>query len=120
MVSDVPLKKSPSADWYYHHPEYRYNCAQAIVTHYNCPQTEIDNMRAMGSGKAPKGYCGALYGAIHLLAEKPEAIEAFIDKFAQKTGSPYCRQIRKKRQVNCRQCVQIADKNLKDIFYPIS
>src|SRR5690554_3887353 len=118
MVQNVSINEEKSeAAWYYHHPAYGYNCAQAMVHHFGGSTKEIKSMQTMGGGQAPNGYCGALHAALYLLKEKPEAQQKIINDFAEKTGSPYCRQIRKEKQVTCRECVRIADRNLKILRY---
>lgn len=115
MVPDVFVdKKADNAAWYYHHPHYRYNCAQAMVKHFGGSEADISKMKKMGSGRAPEGYCGALQGALFLLRDNQETHKEIIETFAQKTGSPFCRKIRKAGNTSCRQCVEIADSILKE------
>jgi hypothetical protein len=117
MVRNVSVKnKFEKASDYYHHSEYRYNCAQAMVCHYGGSEDEISEMKAMGSGRAPNGYCGALQGALFLLGKHSFPKDAYIKTFAQQAGSPFCRQIRKQKQISCRQCVEIADKTLSSFL----
>ncbi|WP_010663281.1 C-GCAxxG-C-C family (seleno)protein [Marinilabilia salmonicolor] len=120
MVRDVSVKaKSRNAAWYYHHPDYGYNCAQAMVKHFGGSEEEIQSMRKMGSGRAPEGHCGALHGALYLLKKYPEAWDELIEKFSQQTGSPFCRSIRKENKASCRRCVEIADDVLLKIKKPL-
>jgi len=117
MVRNVFVKKEfTNAAGYYHHPDYRYNCAQAMVCHYRGSENDISVMKAMGSGRAPQGYCGALHGALVLLDKYSLSKDPYIDAFVKETGSPFCWQIRKKRQVTCRQCIEIADKTLSSFL----
>ena len=116
MVRDVSVEAKPcNAAWYYHHPEYGYNCAQAMVKNFGGSGEEILAMKKMGSGRAPEGHCGALHGAIYLLRDHPEASNELIEKFSQQTGSPFCRNIRKINKASCRRCVEIADEVLQKI-----
>lgn len=108
--------KFEKASDYYHHPDYRYNCAQAMVCHYGGSEGEISEMKAMGSGRAPEGFCGALQGALFLLDKQSLPKDTYIKTFSQQAGSPYCRQIRKQKQISCRQCVEIADKTLSSFL----
>lgn len=114
MVRDVSIDiQAKNAAWYYHHPEYGYNCAQAMVKHFGGSEEDISRMKKMGSGRAPEGHCGALHGALFLLGDNQKAQKELTKKFAQQTGSPYCRAIRKINKTSCRQCVEIADCLLK-------
>ncbi|MDN5291295.1 MAG: hypothetical protein PWQ06_1534 [Anaerophaga sp.] len=62
MVYNIPVNEElKEAACYYHHPYYQYNCAQSIVYHYNGSGDKVTCMKAMGSGRTPKGYCGALH-----------------------------------------------------------
>ncbi len=116
MVPDVFVdNKADNAAWYYHHPHYGYNCAQAIVKHFGGSDEDISEMRKMGSGRAPDGQCGALYGALFMTGNNPEASKMIIEEFAQKAGSPFCRVIRKAGITSCRQCVEIANSILTEI-----
>ncbi|WP_291857262.1 hypothetical protein [Marinilabilia sp.] len=116
MVRDVSIDIQPdNAAWYYHHPKYRYNCAQAMVKHFGGSEADISGMKKMGSGRAPEGHCGALHGALFLLSDNQDTHKEMTEKFAQQTGSPFCRDIRKINKVSCQQCVEIADSLLKKI-----
>ncbi|MGQ1890756.1 C-GCAxxG-C-C family (seleno)protein [Thermophagus sp. OGC60D27] len=106
------------AAWYFNHPDYGDNCAQAILRHYGKSKEEIEYMKTMGVGHAPDGYCGALYGAMYILKDNPEAQQKVIDAFVQETGSPRCREIKKHHKVPCRKCVQIADNAVKNLIEP--
>ncbi len=116
MVRDVSINIQPdNAAWYYHHPKYGYNCAQAMVKHFGGSEEDISRMKKMGSGRAPAGHCGALHGALFLLDDNQKIQKEMTEKFAQQTGSPFCRNIRKINRTTCQQCVEIADFLLKKI-----
>jgi hypothetical protein len=113
MVRDVSIDFQPdNAAWYYHHPHYGYNCAQAIVKHFGDSYADISKMSQMGSGRAPEGHCGVLHGALYLLGNEQGACKEMTKKFAQQADSPLCRKIRKINTPTCQQCVKIADKLL--------
>ena len=58
-------------------PPYMYNCAQTICAAFGRDDL-LDAMKACGGGKAPEGTCGALYGAMMVAPDKPDALlEAF-------------------------------------------
>jgi hypothetical protein len=116
MVRDVSIGAKPdNATWYYHHPEYGYNCAQAMVKHFGGSEKDISEMRVMGSGRAPESHCGALHGALFIMKEEQEVCKEIIKKFTQKAGSPFCRTIRKAGTTSCHRCVEIADSVVKEI-----
>ena len=119
MEKNISLNKDRhDAAWYFNNPDYGDNCAQAIVRHYGKTQEEIEQMATMGVGNAPNGYCGALYGALYILKNNPEAQQKVIEAFVQQTGSPRCREIKRHSKIPCRKCVQIADNALKNLIKP--
>ncbi len=102
----------------FHHPEYRHNCAQAIVnkwhSHFNVPPTVIADMKACGGGRAPEGLCGALYGGLHLLQSEEEK-EKLIDGFCKAAGQTNCRALKAEKRTSCEQCVDIADSLIEKV-----
>lgn len=118
MVRNVSVTPKGAA-YYYHHPKFKFNCAQSIVYHYGGNSDEVALMSKMGTGKAPQGYCGALHGALFLLRNNKKIQEKIIHDFAHLAGSPACQSIRKQKTTSCRQCVEIADKILKDYSHII-
>jgi len=100
----------PDAVSFFRGPE-RNNCAQAVLKAYanlaGVDQRCVERFSRMGSGRAPEGECGALFAAKSLLAD-PSARQTVHDAFARAAGSTACREIRRRGQVSCRQCVETA------------
>jgi len=106
-------KEENKASNLYHHPVYKYNCAQAIIHKWTGDLSLVTEIRKYGSGRAPHGYCGALYAALELANSKLEHNNILL-KFKAKASSALCREIRKLNLVSCRECVDIADKLLEE------
>ena len=88
-----------------------YNCAQAVLTALVGP-AEVDRARlatfaGYGSGNAPGGECGALFAAKALLADA-DARQRVEEAFLETASSTKCRDIRARRTIACRRCVQTA------------
>lgn len=102
----------------FHHPEYRHNCAQAIVnkwhSQFGLPQSVIDDMIAFGGGRSPEGLCGALYAAVELLPMADDK-KQIIDEFRNITGQTKCRALKCDKKVTCEQCVDIADSLIEKV-----
>ena len=101
---------------YFHGPE-RYNCGQAVLKafqdEHNISESEIEQFRGLGGGKADGGMCGALFAAKSLVgADKQDELEAI---FVDKAGSWKCREIRRSGSLSCRECVYTAAKLLKEM-----
>lgn len=94
---------------------YCHNCAQAIANRWQHLYGEDDIVLKFApflGGKAPKGYCGALYAAMEAM---PEYRQQIIDRFVTVCGSPYCREIKLANHVPCEKCVQTADDILESL-----
>lgn len=105
------MKEKKEAAFYYHHPEYKFNCAEAITYKWEGSEQLVAQMKKCGGGRANKGYCGALHGALMLLQESQQQ-EDMIASFTKAAGSPKCHEIRKSGTISCKTCVDIADKLL--------
>ena len=106
-------KEEEKASNLYHHPVYKYNCAQAIIHKWTGDSSLVKKIKKFGSGRAPYGHCGALHAALELTTSDVEYNDTLL-KFEAKTGSALCREIRKLNLVSCRECVDIADKLLEE------
>jgi hypothetical protein len=101
----MPIKKAVAA-----FREERLNCAQSVLRGFQhikeIPEERIAAAQSLGSGRAEEGLCGALYAALELSEEgkKPTLRRLF----AEKAGAEHCREIRKKRQLPCVGCVEVA------------
>jgi len=95
---------------YFHTQPYDLNCAQAILKgfqkEFNISDTEIEDYKAWGGGRAEGGMCGALFAAEGLLRQIVK--DSIIQKFIQSTGSPLCLDLRNS-QFTCVECIRIAD-----------
>jgi len=82
-----------------------YNCAEAVYFAFNPENAEDASiLDKSGSGRAPEGECGALFGTKMLTPkEKHHEIEA---RFAKKVGSTKCREIKRIHRTPCQQCVE--------------
>lgn len=89
----------------------RLNCAQSILKAYghrkDMTRNEIDVAQALGGGKAAGGVCGALHAAL-LLLDGPENKQSMRDAFSARAGSEQCKEIRSRKIITCRQCVELA------------
>ena len=84
---------------------YRYNCAQTV-----CAALErldlVESLSACSGGRAPDGLCGALYGALQCSPEECRA--DIVARFVDRLGYSRCKELKKKGQVSCRECVSTA------------
>jgi hypothetical protein len=103
------------AGWFFHHREYNYNCAQAIVHCWSKEANLVSEMERFGGGKALNGQCGALFAAKHVTAELNLDVEKVEQLFVEKAGSFKCREIRSKKIFSCQQCVDVADEILEEL-----
>ena len=81
-----------------------HNCAQAVVE-ISGRLDLLPAMAACGAGRAPNGYCGALYGALQVVPES-RADELKAD-FAEYAGALTCREIKAGNRTPCKECVAI-------------
>ena len=101
---------------YFHGPD-RYNCGQAVLKAFqedhNVTEDLIEQFKKLGGGRADGGLCGALYAAKTLAGNELDL--SLEEKFVKQAGSARCREIRKKGNLSCRECVYTAAKLLKEI-----
>lgn len=84
---------------------YFHNCAQAVCSALG-REDLLEAVSACGSGKAPDGVCGALYGA--LLCTSGHSRDELKRRFVEKLGYFRCRDLKKEGRVPCRDCVASA------------
>lgn len=89
------------------------NCCESVayVFQDEIPLTaeELQSFAGFGGGRAPGGYCGAIYAAKYLLEKKGSPKAAEIDRiFVELAGSPKCRDIKALRKVSCLVCIEKA------------
>ncbi|TAJ12327.1 hypothetical protein DMA11_13305 [Marinilabiliaceae bacterium JC017] len=106
------------AVYFYHHPQYRYNCAQAVAYRWknilNIPEDLTTEMSKCGAGRAPSGMCGALYSATQVIEKTKGNPAEFIQQFNAKIGAISCRTIRANKMATCKECVNTADELLEE------
>ena len=89
------------------------NCAEAVGYAFQetipLSEGELKSFMGFGSGRAPGGYCGAVYAAKRLLeyagSPKVKELEAV---FNQTAGSTKCREIKALKKLSCLGCVEKA------------
>ena len=91
----------------------KHNCAQAVIAGFKDEFSLKDELVATfashGGGKAPKGYCGALYAARYMLENATtDEIEKCNDVFIKAAGSSKCKEIRSMKKLSCLGCVEKA------------
>ena len=105
------------SDAYFHVLPEKLNCAQAVLKgfqkEFSIADSEIEEYRAWGGGRADGNMCGALFAADRLMSQAGKS--SIKDEFALIAGSLYCLEI-KKGKFPCLDCVRIAhelvEKNL--------
>ncbi len=91
----------------------RLGCAQAVAEalreSFRLDDDFVEGMAHATGGRAPSGYCGALYAAMQIAGKNAPAKEKAIEEFfKQKAGGVTCREIRSSRQLTCADCVEQA------------
>jgi len=89
----------------------RMNCAQAVAVAFESyglfSKEEFQEFMICGNGKAPQGYCGAVYAAIKALEKIDGAVKVqFMNDFNEYAGSLSCKIIRNNKKITCSQCVE--------------
>ena len=82
-----------------------HNCAQSVAEGCDRPDL-VETLKTCGGGRAPEGFCGALYAA--LLMNPPERHAAIREAFRKEVGSECCEEIRAARIVPCAHCIEVA------------
>ena len=100
----------------YHHPELKFNCAQAIAYKYasseEAGQAKALEFKKYGGGNAPDGLCGALHAGLERLSHDQRAEIELKNVFKTSASSLACHEIRKENQLSCKGCVQLVDEFL--------
>lgn len=90
-------------------PPFKHNCAQAIAAHWRelyADSDIVEHYAPYVGGRAPEGYCGALYAAMQACPKKSETIR---QEFAERCGALLCRDIKQNAHTPCETCVEVAD-----------
>lgn len=89
----------------------RLNCAQAVLTAFQSTSGMADESiriaGSLGAGRAEGAVCGALHAA-KMLLDDPAVLQSIERDFAAKAGSLLCKQIRKLKELSCRDCVGLS------------
>lgn len=82
-----------------------HNCAQAVAA--GCGKEElVAELSSCGGGRAPEGFCGALYASLLLVKEEnKEKVKA---QFGETAGAVTCREIKGTHKYPCTECVRLA------------
>ena len=103
------MEKRKSIDFFHRKPE-NYNCAQSILKgfqeEFGLDEGQVEEFRAMGGGRSPKGLCGAVYSADYLMELKN--LPAVSPQFEEQVGALACREIKGNRLCSCQECIEIA------------
>ncbi len=91
----------------------RLGCAQAVAEALREPlgldEAFVNAMAGARGGRAPHGYCGAVYAAISVAEKKSLDKKALIEEhFMQVAGAVTCREIRANGKLMCADCVEHA------------
>ncbi len=89
------------------------NCAQAIVKNYD--ENKVEQFSDFGSGDAPEGMCGALFGGLTILEDK-ELQDKLRNEFEDAAGSDKCIRFTKDRRLSCTKRVVLVQKILDELF----
>lgn len=108
-------QETKRAEWFYHHPDYGYNCAQAIAHCWTGDPDLVGIMKQCGSGRACEGHCGAIHAARIVASALNMNVPKLEEEFTQQAGSLKCMEIRRIRKLTCRQCVEMAHNILETL-----
>jgi hypothetical protein len=103
------MKRKPSHLYFHALPE-KLNCAQALLKGFQIQMkisdTEIEEYRAWGGGRAKDGICGALFAAERLLLQANKA--SIVEAFKEQAGGVECVNL-KNGKFSCEAYVQLVD-----------
>lgn len=109
------------SEHYFHLLPENLNCAQAILkgfqNEFNISNSEIEEYRAWGGGRAEGGMCGALFSAERLLRQIGK--ESVVEEFQVLTGGTLCTEI-KERIFTCAEYVRMIDELVEKNFLLIT
>ena len=91
----------------------RMNCCESVARAFQpdipLSEEELQSLAGFGGGRAPEGYCGAIYAAKRLLqVSAPDKVVTLHEIFNEFAGSVKCREIKALRKISCLECVQKA------------
>ena len=100
---------------YYRHPDYKFNCAQAIAFTQTEDMELVQEFKNCGSGKAEGGVCGALFAALLIATKKGLDAKTIENKFIADIGSVSCKEICTKKLATCEKCIDVAEILLREL-----
>lgn len=91
----------------------RLNCCESVAHAFKdnipLPDDELKNFSQFGGGRAPEGYCGAVYAAKRLLeVSGSQGSAKLVEIFKTIAGSTKCREIKTLKKLSCPGCVEKA------------
>ncbi|HNX68875.1 MAG TPA: C-GCAxxG-C-C family protein [Candidatus Omnitrophota bacterium] len=92
---------------------WKMNCCESVAYAFRqkvpLSVEELQSYAGFGGGRAPEGYCGAIYAAKRLLealgSSKVAELYGIFQDFA---GSVKCREIKALKKISCLECVEKA------------
>lgn len=86
------------------------NCCESVAHAFQdavpLSPEELQSFAGFGGGRAPEGYCGAVYAAKRLLeTSAPDKVVTLHEIFNGLAGSVKCREIKALRKISCLECV---------------
>lgn len=82
---------------------------QALRERFGLSDDFIAELFQATGGRAPQGYCGAVYAALRIAEERcPEMKDAIESYFKNEAGALTCREIRAQKKLTCADCVEKA------------
>ncbi len=98
------------------------NCSMSIIKSFHessapMKTDELSEFSGFGGGRAPEGYCGALYAAEKLIDKSNSlGFKEIKNSFLEEAGSLKCREIRKLGKLPCEGCVRVTAELLNKEF----
>lgn len=91
----------------------RLTCAQAVAEALrdSCDLADdfVKAMAGVSGGRAPQGYCGAVYAALQIAGKiAPDKSQEIAEYFQREAGGLTCRVIRSGKRLGCADCVEQA------------
>lgn len=104
------MKRVKSEEFFHRQPEC-YGCSQAVLLgfkdEFEVSEKDIEEFGAWRGGRAPEGYCGALYAANVMLERR--GLAPVTEEFRAVAGGDKCREIKGGTKYPCIDCVRLAD-----------
>lgn len=79
-----------------------HNCAQSVACGVGREEL-FDALSGCGGGKAPDGFCGALFAAMVIAG--PDHRDEVAEKFCSRLGAVRCAELKRELHIPCADCV---------------